>query len=49
MLFRSQAVYALVEEDRTVEDLGLVGLEVHPATATLEDVFVTLSRPEGNK
>lgn len=44
-----QAVYALVDEERTLEELGLVGLEVHPATATLEDVFVTLSRPDGNQ
>jgi ABC-2 type transport system ATP-binding protein len=44
-----QAIYALVDEDRTLLDLGLQGLEVHPASATLEDVFVTLSRPDGNK
>ena len=41
-----QAVYALVDENRSLEALGLQGLEVHPAAATLEDVFVTLSRPE---
>lgn len=44
-----QAVYALVEENRSLEELGLLGLEVHPASATLEDVFVTLSRADGNK
>jgi ABC-type multidrug transport system ATPase subunit len=41
-----QAVYVLVDENRTLEELGLQGLEVHPSAATLEDVFVTLSRPE---
>ncbi|HEV8061339.1 MAG TPA: ABC transporter ATP-binding protein [Gemmataceae bacterium] len=44
-----QAVYALVDEACSLGDLGLEGLEVHPAAATLEDVFVTLSRPEGQK
>ncbi len=44
-----QAVYALVDEACSLGDLGLEGLEVHPAAATLEDVFVTLSRPEGIK
>jgi ABC-2 type transport system ATP-binding protein len=44
-----QAVYALVDEDRTLEDLGLQGLECHPSAATLEDVFVTLSGPEKSK
>jgi ABC-2 type transport system ATP-binding protein len=39
-----QAVYALVEADRSLADLGLEGMEVHPAEPTLEDVFVGLSR-----
>ncbi len=39
-----QAVYALVDQDRTLADLGLEGMEVHAAEATLEDVFVGLSR-----
>lgn len=41
-----QAVFALVDADRLESDLGLDGLEVRPTTATLEDVFVTLSRAE---
>jgi ABC-2 type transport system ATP-binding protein len=41
-----QAVRALVEADRTPESLGLEGLEVRPADANLEDVFVTLSRAQ---
>ncbi len=44
-----QAVFVLVDQERTLEDLGLQGLEVHPSSATLEDVFVTLSRPEASK
>ena len=39
-----QAVHALVDEDRSPADLGLDGLEVRPTEASLEDVFVTLSR-----
>jgi ABC-2 type transport system ATP-binding protein len=39
-----QAIYALVEADRSLDELGLAGMEVHPAEPTLEDVFVTLSR-----
>jgi ABC-2 type transport system ATP-binding protein len=39
-----QAVHALVDEDRTPADLGLNGLDVKPTEASLEDVFVTLSR-----
>ena len=44
-----QAVFVLVDQERTLEELGLQGLEVHPSAATLEDVFVTLSRPETNR
>ncbi len=39
-----QAVFALVDADQSNEALGLEGCEVRPAVATLEDVFVTLSR-----
>ena len=39
-----QALYALVDADRSLDELGLTGLEVHPAEPTLEDVFVALSR-----
>ena len=39
-----QAVHALVDADRTNEELGLAGLKVREAEANLEDVFVTLSR-----
>jgi ABC-2 type transport system ATP-binding protein len=42
--FFGQAIYALVDEQATLADLGLEGVEVHPAEATLEDVFVALSR-----
>jgi ABC-2 type transport system ATP-binding protein len=41
-----QAIYALVDEGVTIADLGLEGVEVHPAEPTLEDVFVALSRAQ---
>ncbi len=41
-----QAVHALVDADRSAEDLGLADIAVRPADANLEDVFVTLSRAE---
>jgi ABC-type multidrug transport system ATPase subunit len=41
-----QAVHALVESDRSPAELGLDGLEAHAAEPTLEDVFVTLARPQ---
>ena len=41
-----QAVFALVDESRSNSELGLDGLEVRPAVATLEDVFVMLSRAQ---
>jgi hypothetical protein len=41
-----QAVHALVEADRSVQDLGLEGVEVHETEPSLEDVFVTLSRSQ---
>src|SRR5437870_7153079 len=37
-----QSVHALVDADRTLEDLGLDAAAVRPAAANLEDVFVTL-------
>jgi ABC-2 type transport system ATP-binding protein len=41
-----QAINALVDANLTPADLGLTETEVHPGEATLEDVFVTLSRAE---
>jgi ABC-2 type transport system ATP-binding protein len=43
-----QAVYALVDADRTAAELGLDNVDVRPAEPSLEDVFVTLSRAEDN-
>jgi ABC-2 type transport system ATP-binding protein len=43
-----QAVYALVDAERTLAELGLEGMEVHAAEPTLEDVFVGLSRAQAN-
>lgn len=37
-------ICALVDEDRSLSDLGLDGMEVQPAEPTLEDVFLTLSQ-----
>ncbi len=42
--FFGQAIYALVDEEATLAELGLEDVEVHPAEPTLEDVFVALSR-----
>jgi ABC-2 type transport system ATP-binding protein len=39
-----QAINALIDESRSLDELGLMGVEVHPAEPTLEDVFVALSR-----
>ena len=39
-----QAVFALVDGDLSDADLGLHGYDVRPAAATLEDVFVMLSK-----
>jgi len=39
-----QSVHALVDADRSLNDLGLEALKVHPAEPSLEDVFVTLAR-----
>jgi ABC-2 type transport system ATP-binding protein len=41
-----QAINALVDANISNAELGLDGVEVHPGEATLEDVFVTLSRAE---
>ena len=38
-----QAIHALIDADRTAEQLGLTGIRVQPAEANLEDVFVTLA------
>src|SRR5262249_51284847 len=43
-----QAINALVDAERSLAELGLEGVEVHPAQATLEDVFVALSRAQSN-
>ena len=47
-LAASERVFALVDADRSEADLGLTGLDVRPAVATLEDVFVMLSRSQTN-
>jgi ABC-2 type transport system ATP-binding protein len=39
-----QSIHALVDADRSLEDLGLNGLDVHPTEPSLEDVFVAMSR-----
>jgi ABC-2 type transport system ATP-binding protein len=41
-----QAINALVDDRLSLDDLGLSGMEVHPAEPTLEDVFVALSRQQ---
>jgi ABC-2 type transport system ATP-binding protein len=41
-----QAIYALVDAALSDADLGLEGAEVRPAEASLEDVFVALSRAQ---
>lgn len=43
-----QSIHALVESDRSLEELGLdEGARVAEADPTLEDVFVTLSKQQG--
>jgi ABC-2 type transport system ATP-binding protein len=44
-----QAIHALVDRDRTPADLGLDGLAVHETEASLEDVFVSLSRRQAQR
>jgi ABC-2 type transport system ATP-binding protein len=39
-----QAIHALVDDSCSPAELGLDGLDVRPTEASLEDVFVTLSR-----
>lgn len=39
-----QMICALVDDDRSMADLGIDGLDVREAEPTLEDVFVTLAR-----
>jgi ABC-type multidrug transport system ATPase subunit len=41
-----QAITALVDANLNAADLGLEGVEVRPAEANLEDVFVALSRAQ---
>jgi ABC-2 type transport system ATP-binding protein len=43
-----QAVYALVDANLSDAELGLEGAEVRPAEASLEDVFVALSRAQAD-
>ena len=43
-----QAVHALVDSDRSLDELGLSGLDVRNTEASVEDVFVALSRAQGN-
>jgi len=43
-----QSIHALVDADRPLETFGLNGVQVHPTEASLEDVFVTLSRAQEN-
>jgi ABC-type multidrug transport system ATPase subunit len=44
-----QAVFALVDDGVSNADLGLNGLEVRPASATLEDVFVMLAKTRAER
>jgi hypothetical protein len=43
-----QSIHALVDADRSEHDLGLTRATVRPTEATLEDVFVALSRAQQN-
>src|SRR5262249_50960541 len=43
-----QTVHALVDANRSDDDLGLNGFEIRPGQPTLEDVFVTLSRAQSD-
>jgi ABC-2 type transport system ATP-binding protein len=42
------SIHALVEADRTAEQLGLGDARYHETEPSLEDVFVTLSRQAAN-
>jgi ABC-type multidrug transport system ATPase subunit len=44
-----QSIHALVEKDRTLEQLGLANTKVIDAEPSLEDVFVTISRAQAAK
>jgi ABC-2 type transport system ATP-binding protein len=44
-----QSIHALVEQDRSLEDLGLAQARVIDAEPSLEDVFVTISRAQAGK
>jgi ABC-2 type transport system ATP-binding protein len=41
-----QAIHALVDEGWSAAGLNAPGVQVHPSTPTLEDVFVTLARAQ---
>jgi ABC-2 type transport system ATP-binding protein len=41
-----QSIHALIDADRTPEQLGLNGAHIQPTEANLEDVFVTLARAQ---
>jgi ABC-2 type transport system ATP-binding protein len=41
-----QSIHALVDADRSLEDLGLGEMKVQPTEPSLEDVFVTLARAQ---
>jgi ABC-2 type transport system ATP-binding protein len=43
-----QAVHALVDRDRTPQELGIADLDVRETEPSLEDVFVALSREQEN-
>ena len=43
-----QSIHALVERDRSLEDLGLAQARVIDGEPSLEDVFVTISRAQRN-
>jgi ABC-2 type transport system ATP-binding protein len=43
-----QSIHALVDDDRSLAELGLDDVSVRPTEPSLEDVFVTLSRAQGN-
>jgi ABC-2 type transport system ATP-binding protein len=44
-----QSIHALVDADRSLESFGLNGAQAHPTEASLEDVFVTLSRAQSEE
>jgi ABC-2 type transport system ATP-binding protein len=44
-----QSIHALVDQDRSPEELGLAGARVMDAEPSLEDVFVTISRAQAGK